>query len=151
MVQINFEANSVRESSGKVSCRAPEDIYREMAGVGKLAQEAFFVITLDTKRKIINKHLCGLGLLDQCNVHARETFIHAISDNAAAVILVHNHPSGDPTPSKDDCDMTRRLVEAGRIIGIQVMDHVVIGRPDERQPGYVSIHEAGLVNFGYNN
>lgn len=149
MVQISFEANSVRESSGTVSCRDPQDIYREMADVGKLAQEAFFVITLDTKRKIINKHLCGLGLLDQCNVHARETFIHAISDNAASVILVHNHPSGDPTPSKEDCDLTRRLVEAGRIIGIPVTDHVVIGRPDQRESGYVSIREAGLVNFSH--
>lgn len=149
MVQISFEANSVRESSGTVSCRAPEDIYREMAGVGKLAQEAFFVITLDTKRKIINKHMCGLGLLDQCTVHARETFIHAISDNAAAVILVHNHPSGDPTPSKEDCDLTRRLIEAGRIIGIPVTDHVVIGRPDQEQSGYVSIREVGLVNFSH--
>lgn len=147
MVQIKFEANSIRESSGTVSCCAPKDIYREMADVGKLAQEAFFVITLDTKHKIINKHLCGLGLLDQCNVHARETFVYAISDNAAAVILVHNHPSGDPTPSKEDCDLTRRLVEAGRIIGIQVIDHVVIGRPDDRQCGYVSMREAGPVNF----
>lgn len=149
MIQINFEANTVRESSGNVSCCAPKDIYREMADVGKLAQEAFFVITLDTKLKIINKHLCGLGLLDKCDVHARETFIHAISDNAASVILVHNHPSGDPTPSKEDCDLTRRLVEAGRIIGIRVTDHVVIGRPDERQSGYVSIRETGLVNFSH--
>lgn len=148
-MQIKFEANCVRESSGgNAHCRSPEDVYREMGDVGKLAQEAFFVITLDTKRKIIEKHMCSLGLIDMCLIHPREVFRHAINDNASSVVLVHNHPSGDPTPSNEDCVITRRFVEAGRIIGIPVTDHVVIGRPDDRQCGYVSMREKNLVTFG---
>ena len=148
MLQINFEASVVKESSGKVSCRSPEDIYHEMKGCGNLAQEGFFVITLNTKNKKIDTHLCGLGLLDSCMVHPREVFRSAITDSACSIILVHNHPSGDPTPSREDCDLTCRLVEAGRILGIKVLDHIVIGRPDENQPGYVSMREKNLVTFG---
>ena len=148
MLHINFEASVVKESSGNVSCRSPEDIYHEMKGCGKLAQEGFFVITLNTKNKKIDTHLCGLGLLDSCMVHPREIFRPAINDSAASIILVHNHPSGDPTPSKEDYDITRRMVEGGRVLGINVLDHVVIGRPDENQPGYVSIREKNLAAFG---
>lgn len=148
MLQINFEVGMVKESCEKVSCRTPEDIYCEMADIGKLSQEAFFVLTMNSKRKIIDKHMCVLGLLDCCPVHPREVFRSAITDSACSIILVHNHPSGDPTPSKEDCDITRRLVEAGRILGINVLDHVVIGRPDENQPGYVSMREKNLAAFG---
>ena len=148
MLQINFEIGMVKESCEKVSCRAPKDIYREIGSIGKLAQEGFFVITMNAKHEIIDKHMCGLGLLDCCPVHPREIFRSAINDSACSIILAHNHPSGDPTPSKDDCDITRRIIKAGSILGINVLDHVVIGRPNENQPGYVSMREKNLVTFG---
>ena len=65
----------------------------------------------------------------------------------ASVILAHNHPSGDPTPSKEDCDITRRLIEAGRVLGIRVTDHVIVGKPDASGPGFVSLREKNLVAF----
>lgn len=71
----------------------------------------------------------------------------AVRQSAASVILAHNHPSGDPTPSKEDCDITRRLVEAARILGIRVADHVICGRPSDTTPGFVSLREKKLVAF----
>ena len=67
--------------------------------------------------------------------------------SAASVILAHNHPSGDPTPSKEDCDITRRLIEAAKILGIRIVDHVICGRPGEHTPGFVSLREKNLVAF----
>jgi DNA repair protein RadC len=69
-----------------------------------------------------------MGVLDTCLMHPRETFKLAIKDNAYAIILVHNHPSGDPQPSEEDKEITKRLIDAGKIIGIHVLDHVIIGK-----------------------
>ena len=97
---------------------------------GRLAvdsrQEEFHVVTLDTKNHVLNHHLVSRGLLDQTVVHPREVFRPAIKDAAKSVILVHNHPSGDPTPSDKDLALTRRLEEAGKLLDIQVLDHIVV-------------------------
>lgn len=90
-------------------------------------QERFGVITLDTKNQLIGVHLITVGTLDCSLVHPREVFRPAILQNASSIILFHNHPSGDPTPSKADFDVTRRLKNAGTLIGIDVIDHIVIG------------------------
>jgi DNA repair protein RadC len=112
------------------------------------AQETFFVLLLDTKNKLIGSPVeCLRGLLDQCPVHPREVFREAVRQSAASVILAHNHPSGDPTPSKEDIDITRRLIEAGKILGIRVVDHIVCGRPSDTTPCYVSLRDKGLVQF----
>jgi DNA repair protein RadC len=100
------------------------------------AQEEFHVITLDTKNKVIDVHQVSVGLLDQTVVHPREVFRPAIKDAAKTVILVHNHPSGDPTPSDKDQSLTQRLEEAGQTLGIQVLDHIIVARD-----GAVSIRE----------
>lgn len=89
-------------------------------------QEEFYVVTLDTKNHILNDHLVSRGLLDQTVVHPREVFRPAIKDAAKSVILVHNHPSGDATPSDKDLALTRRLEEAGKLLDIQVLDHIVV-------------------------
>jgi DNA repair protein RadC len=116
----------------------------DMAG---LAQESMQVLTLDIKSKLISRHLVSLGTVESTIVRARETFRSAITDGASAVVIVHNHPSGDTTPSRDDIEATRRLIDAGNIIGITVFDHVIIGRNKDGGPAFLSLRERGLVSF----
>lgn len=91
-------------------------------------QEEFHVVTLDTKNQVIDTHQVTVGTLDASLVHPREVFRVAIKDAASSVILVHNHPSGDPTPSREDHQVTDRLTESGKLLGIDVLDHIVLGR-----------------------
>ncbi len=90
-------------------------------------QEEFHVVTLDTKNQVIDTHKVTVGTLDASLVHPREVFRVAIKDAASSVILVHNHPSGDPTPSREDHQVTDRLTESGKLLGIDVLDHIVLG------------------------
>ena len=106
-----------------------------------LAQECFQVITVNSKNLMISRHLITLGLSNASLVHPREVFRPAITDGAMAVVLVHNHPSGDPTPSAEDIRITRQLVQAGKILEIQVFDHLIIGKTN------YSLKEMGLVDF----
>jgi DNA repair protein RadC len=133
--------------------REPEAAYRLLrplidGATGGDRQEAFYVILLDTKNKVIcTPCLTSLGLLDSSPVHPREIFREAVRQSAASVILAHNHPSGDPTPSKEDIDITRCLVDAGKIVGIRVIDHIICGHPSPETPGFVSLREKNLVAF----
>lgn len=137
----------VRESMGE-RVRTPADVYRVCSDIANLAQESFHVLSLDSKNRLINRHLVSLGLVDASLVHPREVYRAAIGqDGACALVLTHNHPSGDPTPSAEDLRITRQLIEAGRIIDIKVLDHVVIGRPVNGSPAFVSMRESGLVTF----
>ena len=140
---FNLSLPVVKESSFK-TCRTPADAAGILADTATLAQEAFTVLTLDTKHHIIDRHLITLGLLDASLVHPREVFRTAIQDGAAAILVSHNHPSGDPTPSAEDIRITRQLVEAGKVLDVQVLDHVVIGRGETP---FTSLRETGLVNF----
>lgn len=131
----------------------PESAYRLLRPIMSAAtsgdsQETFFVLLLDTKNKVIGAPVeCCRGLLDRCHVHPREVFREAVRQSAASVILAHNHPSGDPKPSKEDIDITRRLVEAGKILGIEIVDHVICGQPSDTTPGFVSLREDSLATF----
>lgn len=119
----------------------PRDVYEIVRRhLGDPPQEHFVALLLDTQHAVRGVHTVTVGILDASIVHPRETFRAAILANSAAVVIAHNHPSGDPTPSPEDREVTRQLVEAGRIIGIPVLDHVVIG--DGR---YLSFVEAGLL------
>jgi len=100
---------------------------------------------VNAKNRVLDRTMTGLGVADACLVHPREVFRRAIATNAVAVILAHNHPSGDPTPSAEDLRITRQLVEAGRIIDIKVLDHVVVTRGARRK--LVSMREDNLVVF----
>ena len=112
------------------------------------SQEVFFVLLLDVKNKVIDAPVeCSRGLLDTCPVSPSTVLREAIIRSAASIIISHLHPSGDPTPSKEDCDITRRLIEAAKIIGIRIVDHVIVGRPSPETPGYVSLREKALVAF----
>ena len=135
------------------SIRTPEDAARLLrpiitAATSDDSQEAFFVLLLNVKNRPAAAPIeCTRGLLDTCPVHPREVMREAVRNSAASIILAHNHPSGDPTPSKEDCDITRRLVEAAKILGIRIVDHVICGRPSDMTPGFVSLREKNLVAF----
>jgi DNA repair protein RadC len=104
--------------------------------IREATQEEFHVVTLNTKNVVIDTHQITVGTLDASLVHPREVFRVAIKDVCSSVILAHNHPSGDPTPSREDRAVTDRLEESGKLLGIDVLDHVVMGRD-----GCVSIRE----------
>ncbi len=107
--------------------------------------EHFQVVCLNTRRRLISIENVGQGILDQVLVHAREVFAVAIARRASAIILVHNHPSGDPTPSDADIRMTRDLIRAGQLLKIQVIDHVILGyRTVERPRDFSSLRELGF-------
>lgn len=111
---------------GKISCvEDVVDIFMER--LRYLKKEMFEVLLLDTKGNIISSENISIGDLCSSVVHPRETFKSAIKKSAAAIIFVHNHPSGDPTPSNEDIAITKRLIEAGNILGISVLDHIIIG------------------------
>jgi DNA repair protein RadC len=103
---------------------------------GNSPVEQFGVVLLDTKHRILKTRLLSIGSLDTSVVHPREVFRAAVLGGAAAVVLFHNHPSGDPTPSRDDIALTRRLITAGEVMGIDVLDHVIVA-----ETRYVSLRE----------
>lgn len=106
--------------------------------------ETFQVLLLNTRRRLIRAEIISQGTLDTLLVHPREVFRPAITANAAAVVLVHNHPSGDPTPSEADIKVTRDLIRAGQLLKIEVLDHIILGRKTaERPQDYVSMRELG--------
>ena len=148
-----MEACAAYVAVKRPAIRDPESAYRLLRPVMSAAtsgdsQETFFTLLLDTKNKVIGAPVeCTRGLLDCSPVHPREIFREAVRQSAASVILAHNHPSGDPTPSKEDIDITRRLIEAGKILGIRIVDHVICGRPSDMTPGFVSLREQNLVAF----
>jgi DNA repair protein RadC len=110
-----------------------------MIRLGTARQEEFHALILDNKHRVIHEKMITLGTLNQSLIHPREVFAPAIELRAASVILIHSHPSGDPKPSKQDIEITKRLSEVGEIMGIKVLDHVIIG------DGYFSFVDDGIM------
>jgi DNA repair protein RadC len=111
----------------KLTVKSPEDVVKTARNLLKgKKKEHFIVLCLDTRNHLIKTNVISIGSLDCSIVHPREVFKEAISSSAASVIFIHNHPSGDPTPSEDDVKLTKRLIEAGEIVGIEVLDHIII-------------------------
>ncbi|NLJ49757.1 MAG: DNA repair protein RadC [Candidatus Atribacteria bacterium] len=119
------------------------DVYKLVSDLKEKKQEYFVTLTLDGAARLIQKRVVFIGTLNQSLVHPREVFADAILDRAAGVICVHNHPSGNIQPSREDIAVTKKLVEAGKIIGIRIMDHVIIGKTT-----YFSFQAGGLLNNG---
>ena len=120
-------------------CRidAPARVFELMASeLRGLAQETFHVLLLDGKHRLRRRQRVSVGTLTSSLVHPREVFGVALRESAAAVIAVHNHPSGDPEPSREDVAVTRRLIDAGRLLGVPLLDHVVVA-----DGGYVSLRD----------
>ncbi|MGP6151627.1 RadC family protein [Priestia flexa] len=121
--------------------RSPEDAYKLLRQfLVEVDREYFIVICLDTKNQPTAINVCHIGSLNASIVHPREVLKPAILSNSASVIVAHNHPSNDPTPSREDIEVTKRLVEAGKIIGIDVLDHIVVCSDE-----YISLKEKGHI------
>ena len=116
-------------------------VYLDSLDIRLADREIFVVLHLDVRNRIVAHEITSIGSQTASLVHPREVFKSAILKGACSIILAHNHPSGDPSPSKDDVDLTNRLVEAGRLIGIDVLDHIIIAPPCR----YLSMKESGMV------
>jgi len=124
----------------KVKIKSPEDVYTLMKPIiGWLHVEEFYILLLNTKNEVDERIMISRGSLNASIVHPREVFRQAISKSAASIILVHNHPSAHTAPSKEDIKITKRLCEAGDIIGIKVLDHIIVGN------GYYSFKEDRII------
>lgn len=110
------------------------------AFIGDDDREVFFVMCLNTKNKIVAVHRCHVGAINSSVVHPREVFKAAILNNSASIVVSHQHPSGDPTPSQEDIHVTRRLAESGKMLGIEVLDSIVAG-----DDTFVSLKEKGYL------
>lgn len=108
--------------------RGPENVYDLTRDIRALNREHFVGFYLNSRHQVLRREIISIGSLNASIVHPREVFLPAVALSAASVILAHNHPSGDPTPSEEDLAITRRLVEAGRLLGIELLDHVVVAR-----------------------
>jgi len=123
----------------------PQDAYALLrADMSFLEQESVRVILLNTKNKVLGISQLSLGSLNSSIVRVGEVFRDAIREQAASIVLAHNHPSGDPTPSAEDVAITRKVVEAGELLDIDVLDHIVVGRPGASTVGWVSLRERRL-------
>jgi DNA repair protein RadC len=130
--------------------RSPEDAARLLRERARTRlEESFWVLLLDAKYRLRRPAFeVTRGLLDASLVHPREVFKEAIRSSCAAIVLVHNHPSGDPSPSAEDVRITRQLVEAGKVVDIEVLDHIIIGRAMQgRSVDFFSMREEGVVQF----
>lgn len=120
--------------------RSSEDVFRHFAELEKEKREIFYVVLLNNKNRKIREVKISEGSLTASLVHPREVYNPVIRESAAAVIFVHNHPSGDPAPSPEDIEITRRLKQVGEVMGVRVLDHVVIGRDR-----YYSFSDRGIL------
>jgi DNA repair protein RadC len=147
MTRINFYTlKMIKEDSVPYETpfiKSPAEVYRaatQLLALHEEPEEHFCIFCLNTKNKIVGVHTISIGSLNASIVHPREVFKAAMLNNAAAIICIHNHPSGDPEPSRVDIETTHRLVNAGDILGIDVLDHIIIG--DGR---YISLKELDMM------
>ncbi|SHJ95780.1 DNA replication and repair protein RadC [Anaerobranca californiensis DSM 14826] len=128
--------------SSKRQITCPKDVVEIMINkLQYLNQEHFYIVLLNTKNVIISYEEVSKGGLNIASIYPREVFNKAIKNSAARIILVHNHPSGDPTPSLEDINLTKRLIEVGKLTGIKVLDHIIVGQED-----YISLKEEGYFD-----
>jgi DNA repair protein RadC len=145
-VQVKAALELARRLSGAAGrpgtrYQSSEDIFREYhPRLKHLKQEVFIVVLLDVKNRRIRDVTVSQGSLTEAIVHPREVFIPVLRESAASIVLVHNHPSGDPSPSMADLDLTRRLQATAEMMGVCILDHLIIGRD-----GYASFVDRGLL------
>jgi DNA repair protein RadC len=127
IAEITKRINQSKKPVKRITCA--QDVFNHFhERVKDEKQENFFVLMLDTKNNVIGEQLISKGILDASIIHPREVFRPAIRNSASKIILVHNHPSGDATPSREDIEITEKLMKAGEEVGIAVLDHVIIGK-----------------------
>lgn len=134
---------SVLNDIGPYIIKQPKDVYDVVTSVLQLQHkpvEHFGIVALNTLNAIVGIHLLAIGTVDAIHIHQREIFKAALMNNATFIIMFHNHPSGNPTPSQDDVDMTREIEVASRVMGIPILDHIIIG-----ENSFVSLRESKAI------
>lgn len=139
-LQLGRQVCSKPLRAGERFCNSRELYQRYRARFFSASREHFLSLHLNSKNQLIREVVISIGSLSTSVVHPREVFAPAVRDSSASLIFIHNHPSGDPAPSREDRECTQRLLHAGRILGIRVLDHIVLGHED-----YYSFADAGLL------
>ena len=140
LYELMLRCQGLNKAKVPPGIRSPQDVVQCFRQLSYRTQEEFHVLLLNTKHRILSSSHVATGILDGALVAPREIFARAIKQAAAALVLVHNHPSGDTTPSQEDKVLTARMVEAGKILGIDVLDHIIVGHL-----GYSSAKEDGWL------
>ncbi|WP_285880696.1 RadC family protein [Neobacillus mesonae] len=142
VVRIKQEIKESQEPFVQYSIRSPEDAQQLAASyIADEDREVLLVLMLNTKNQVVGLHRAHVGSLNSSIVHPREVMKCAILNNAASIIISHQHPSGDPTPSREDIEVTKRLAEAGKVLGIEVLDHIIVTHTGK----HVSLKEKGYL------
>ena len=139
-ILAGFELARRYLSTESVKISQPKDVLPMLADIMNKQQEYFVCISLNGANEIIEKRIVTVGLLDKTQVHPREVFADVIGDRAASVIIAHNHPAGELRPSENDLKVHKQLTEAGKILGIKILDHLIVTRK-----GYCSLQEEGFI------
>lgn len=143
---FNLGQRLAREALTREKIDSPELVYDLLAAeMRALHKESLRVILLDTRYHLLRIQEVSLGSVNESIAHPRDVFRPAVISSAYAVIVAHNHPSGDPSPSQSDHSLTRRLAEAAELLQIRLLDHIIIGAPAEGRPPYFSFKEAGVL------
>ena len=143
---FNLGKRFAQEPISQQKLDSPELIHKLLGDEMRMLQtESLRVVLLDTRYRLKRVETISLGSLNESIAHPREIFRPTLTYSAFAVIVVHNHPSGDPSPSQTDHSLTRRLTEAAELLQIKLLDHIVIGAPSDSSPGYFSFKEAGVL------
>lgn len=142
VVRIKQEIREVSEPFGSYQIKSPDDAQKLAASyIADEDREVFLVMMLNTKNQVVGLHRAHVGSLNASIVHPREVMKSAILNNAASMIVSHQHPSGDPSPSREDIEVTKRLAEAGKILGIELLDHVIVTHTGK----HISLKEKGYL------
>ena len=120
----------------------PELVYETVRDLAAAPQEHFEVLHLDVKHRLLARQTIAIGTLDRALIHPRDVFTGALLHGSAGIVLVHNHPSGDPEPSSEDTELTRQLLEGAKLLGVSILDHVIVG-----VDGFVSLARRGLMEW----
>ena len=143
---FNLGQRLARETLAREKIDSPELVYDLLAPeMRALHKESLRVILLDTRYHLLRIHEVSIGSVNESIAHPRDVFRPAVISSAYAVIVAHNHPSGDPSPSQSDHSLTRRLAEAAELLQIKLLDHIIIGAPADGRPPYFSFREAGIL------
>ena len=141
LIRVGLVKDACRTAGDRTSISRPADVTPLLADIAASDREHFVALHLDARNQLNTMEIVSVGSLNASLVHPREIFKGALLANAASVIVAHNHPSGDPTPSREDIELTRRLAQAAEIMGIEILDHLII-TPGGR---YLSLKEANLM------
>ena len=138
--ELSKRVLKVDTSNTKPTIQTPKDVIAQVSYLKNHKKENFVVLYLNSRNELLNKETISIGTLNANLVHPREVFEPAITGYSISIVLVHNHPSGDPEPSEDDLKITKQLIEAGKILGIEVVDHIIIS-----QEKFISFKDKGLL------